>query len=368
MKQYPPFVVLYIVWRLRHVKTASEAPDADFFLLIQSILLSALAITYGMSARQYRESQEALFLQTFSSVREELGKPGNISAVWLEQQEQADSILIWISDNGVPFHFSGTWQPPTDRNELASLAPVCALAAVSWFLAGLTLRPTAEALRRQTEFVAAASHELRSPLTVIKASLSAALADPKHIQTKFLDAARDESDRMAHLIDDLLMLAGSDAGTWSIHIKEVDLDTFCIELYERFHLICQNQGHSLALDLPDDPLPRTTFDQERMTQLIGILLSNACSYTPPNTPIEICVRSQKSHVELAVQDHDPGIPDEEKKKVFRRFYRADASRTDKQHFGLGLAVAAELAVLHGFVLSVRDTPAGGATFVLQLPF
>ncbi len=409
-----------------------------FSCLSGLILLLALAITYGMSVQQYRESQEALFMQTFSSVREELNKSGNISDTWLAQQERSGSILIWISDNGIPFHFSGIWQPPTDRDELASLAQeqavqaglsgmvdgfrsdltvrgtqgevysgavaylgcphplclvmllakapqtihllklagiyisialigLCALAAVSWLLAGLALRPTAEALRRQTEFVAAASHELRSPLTVIKASLSAALVDKNHIQTSFLETARDESDRMARLIDDLLMLAGSDAGTWSIRREEVELDTFCIELYERFHLICQNQGHLLTLDLPDAPLPHVTLDQERITQLIGILISNACSYTPSSTPIEICVRSQQSYVELAVQDHGLGISDEEKEKVFRRFYRTDASRTDKRHFGLGLAVAAELAELHDATLIIRDTPSGGATFVLQLP-
>ena len=86
-------------------------------------------------------------MQTFSSVREELNKSGNISDTWLEQQERSGSILIWISDNGIPFHFSGIWQPPTDRDELASLAQEQAVQAglsgmVDGFRSDLTVRGT----------------------------------------------------------------------------------------------------------------------------------------------------------------------------------------------------------------------------------
>ena len=122
------------------------------------------------------------------------------------------------------------------------------------------------------------------------------------------------------------------------------------------HTVCHEQGHVLTLELPDEPLPHLSLDRERLTQLFGILLSNACSYTPKGTPIEICARSEPHFVELSVIDHGPGIPDPEKEAIFRRFYRGDASRTEKQHFGLGLSVAAELAALHAARLTVRDTP------------
>ena len=408
-----------------------------FSCLSGLILLLSLGATYWMSAQQYLESQETLLLQTFSAVREELGKSDSISDAWLKKQETPDHIAIWISDNNVPFHFSGIWDTQTPRNELASRAqreaaarglsgmmdgtktgftiqgqqeeryhcavaylgcpqPLClvmlqadapqrmhlmktgavycliallgvaCLVGISWFLAGMALKPTVEALRRQTKFIAAASHELRSPLTVIKASLSAARRADRAESESFLDTAQQEAGRMARLIDDLLTLAGSDAGAWHICRSDVELDTFCIDLYERFHTVCHDQGHVLTLELPDEPLPHLSLDRERLTQLFGILLSNACSYPPKGTPIEICACSEPHFVELSVIDHGPGIPDPEKEAVFRRFYRGDASRTEKQHFGLGLSVAAELAALHAARLTVRDTPGGGASFVLRL--
>ena len=89
-------------------------------------------------------------------------------------------------------------------------------------------------------------------------------------------------------------------------------------------------------------------------------------YAPAGTPIELKAVLHYHQICLAVADHGPGIPDEAKPRVFERFTRADASRTDKAHFGLGLSVALELARLHGGTLTCTDTPGGGATFTLTL--
>ena len=110
-------------------------------------------------------------------------------------------------------------------------------------------------------------------------------------------------------------------------------------------------------------------DAERLKQLLAILLHNALEHTPPGTAVtlRLCAGGAKAPLSIAVADNGPGIADADKAKIFERFYRADPSRTDKQHCGLGLAVAQELARLHGAALRVSDTPGGGATFTVQFP-
>ena len=127
------------------------------------------------------------------------------------------------------------------------------LGAVNWFLAGRALRPTAEALQKQREFVAAAGHELRGPLAVVKTSLSAMQASPADTP-QYLAAIGSEADRMARLVDDLLLLAGSDAGTWRMRMEPVDADALVIGAHEQFAPLVKARGLRLALDLPEETL------------------------------------------------------------------------------------------------------------------
>ena len=249
------------------------------------------------------------------------------------------------------------------------LAGAGLLTGAGWLLAGGMLQPVSRAWQRQNEFIAAAGHELRSPLAVIKASLDAAGNAAPEQQGRFLAAARRETDRLAILTDDLLVLAAGEAGALAVHPGPVAPDTLCIELYEQFYLLARKKGHSLTLDLPESPLPPLTTDAPRLTQLLSILLQNALDHTPPGTPVVLTLRREGGRrpvVRFGVTDHGPGIPDASKAAVFDRFYRGDASRTRKQNFGLGLSVARELARLLGAALTLQDTPGGGATFTVEL--
>ena len=246
------------------------------------------------------------------------------------------------------------------------LIGILALYVVNWFIAGLAIRPTAEAIREQSDFVAAASHELRNPLAVINANVFAARQQPEEAP-RFLEIAQRETERLSRLVNDLFMLAGSDAKTWSLSPKPVETDTLCIEVYEQMRLLASQKGHILQLSLPEEALPAINADKERLVQLLVILLSNAMDYAPAGTPILLKAELLHRNVQFSIVDHGPGIPDEAKKKVFERFYRMDKSRTDKAHFGLGLSVAKELAALHGGTLTLTDTPGGGATFMVTLP-
>lgn len=153
-------------------------------------------------------------------------------------------------------------------------------------------------------------------------------------------------------------------------LGKVPLDTFLIELYERYTPVAAAQGRALTLELPEQPLPAIYADAQRLEQLFAVLLGNAFDHTPPGTPVELCAemcRGGKREVRVLVIDHGPGVPQADKARIFDRFARGDGSRTDKTHLGLGLAVAAEIAALHGAALRVQDTPGGGATFALLWP-
>lgn len=244
------------------------------------------------------------------------------------------------------------------------------LALISYWLTGKALAPTAQAMQRQKEFIAAASHELRSPLAVVKTSLQALdgnLAPER--QESMLHSALAETDRLTRLTDDLLLLANGDLGNLPARLESVAPDNLCIEIYDQFYLLARQSGHPLTLTLPDTPVPALHADDQRLRQLLAILLHNAMEHTPAGTAIELILSGdgRKAPVTIAVADHGPGIPPEAREAVFQRFYRADASRTSKQNFGLGLSVAQELARLHGATLTVQDTPGGGATFVLRFP-
>ncbi len=252
------------------------------------------------------------------------------------------------------------------------LAGILCLSAISWHFVGWSLRPVEESRKRQAEFIAAASHELRSPLAVLRSGAAAALAAPQEAES-LLQTMDSECSRMSRLIDDLLLLASADSGTWEIHREKTDMDTLLIETYESFLPLCQEKQVSLHLKLPQTPLPAILSDPQRIRQILSILLDNALAYSPAHGEIQICAKApafsprRPGYLTLQVKDQGCGIPDPAKPRVFDRFYRADQARSKKAHFGLGLSIAKELACLHQGTISVTDNPGGGSCFTVTLP-
>jgi signal transduction histidine kinase len=173
---------------------------------------------------------------------------------------------------------------------------------------------------------------------------------------------------MTRLISDLLLLASSDAETWSLVKEPVEMDTLLIEIYDMICSCFNKNNYQITLDLPEEELHVIYGDRERIKQIFTILIDNAMSHTPPGGIIALRAYNQKNYVVVEVEDHGHGIFDEDKKQVFERFYRGDGSRNDKKHFGLGLSIAKELIELHEGSIFIKDTPGGGATFVLRMPW
>lgn len=259
---------------------------------------------------------------------------------------------------------------------VSDAAALSLLTVFIWFFTGRLLLPLQENHRKQIQFTASASHELRAPLAVILSGTEALektenAAERKH----FIHMIQSEGLRMQHLISDLLLLSHSDSNTLSICPVACQPDLLILDAYEKFEIPAHKKKLSLLLHLPEQQLPSCLADPERIAQIFSILLDNAISYTPEGGAVTLSIsmtaittkHSKSDWILFQISDNGPSIPDAEKELIFDRFYRAEASHTSKQHFGLGLCIAKEIALAHHGQLWVEDVTGGGACFSLALP-
>lgn len=240
------------------------------------------------------------------------------------------------------------------------------LVLFSFYFTKRILRPLEENQRQQSQFIASASHELRTPLAVVLSCASASLKASEEERAHFIESIQSEGLRMSRLIDDMLLLTKADSCRWSIHKTFTELDTLLLDTFEAFEPVASEKSIQLFVRLPEEAVPAILCDEERIRQVLAILLHNAISYTPKGGRIELLLTCDTKVLQLLVSDNGIGIPDSEKEHIFERFYRADQSRSDKDHFGLGLCIAAEIVAAHNGQLLVSDTPGGGSTFTVVL--
>lgn len=238
-----------------------------------------------------------------------------------------------------------------------------AMFLISRFLVGMALRPVEASIKSQRNFVASASHELKSPLAVIQVNAETLQDGNTERKQRVI---LEECARMTNLIHSMLALASSDAGNLKLGKQETDVDSMMIGVWEAFCENARKKDICLLLDI-EEHYPKLLCDEERLTQTIGILLDNAISYSPRESTIILRARVEKENLIFSVIDHGPGIPDNEKEKVFERFYSCDPSRTDKSHYGLGLSIAQEIIKAHHGTIYLTDTPGGGCTFGIEIP-
>ena len=231
------------------------------------------------------------------------------------------------------------------------------------------VKPTEKAMQSQKDFIAAVSHECKAPLAAILSSAEMIESVPNIPDTvtdhvRVIDA---EVSRMSRLIRDLLLLSSIDAGNWSFHMDEVNVDTLLINLYTKFERICRKKDIQLQLNIPDECCPPLYSDADRLDQIISIFLDNAVSYSPPESEISLNASVRKNELIFTIIDHGIGISEKEKPFIFDRFYQSDKSRTQSEHFGLGLSIANDLVHKLEGKIKLFDTPGGGCTFKIFLP-
>ncbi len=244
-----------------------------------------------------------------------------------------------------------------------------AVTIMSHFLIKKALEPTEVMLKSQKDFIASASHELKSPLAVILANAEK-LEQLQIYDTEFRKSVKildNECMRMSKLVKDMLLLASSDAKSWTLCKNTIDIDTLLISLYEAYEPICISKKIRLRLEISESSYPKFCADGERLFQILTIFMDNAIRHAVNNKQIEIKTAVAAKHITFFVTDHGRGISEDDKPYIFNRFYCADKSRTDKSNFGLGLSIADELAKMMNGNVGCEDTDGGGATFFVTLP-
>ena len=241
-------------------------------------------------------------------------------------------------------------------------------AAIGYVLSGGAMKPVREAYEKQRQFAADASHELRTPLAVVLASADLLRSDPS-ITSPFLkqviEDVRDEVKKMTKLVSDLLTVARSDAKANQVKPVRMDLVAAAQQTVRIMRPFAEKKDIAIVEELPKRA--EIYADEQKIRQLILILVDNAVKYTPEHGRISVCVQEEKGSVVLSVSDTGIGIAPEHTERIFDRFYRVDKARSRRMGGnGLGLAIAREIVEAHGGHIEVESEVGKGTTFRIQL--
>lgn len=237
----------------------------------------------------------------------------------------------------------------------------------SYYFTAHALKPLMENHAKQKQFIALASHELRSPLAVFKTGLSILRSGPAPDKAAhFYNMLEDEIKRMEHLINDLLFLSKAEQAALNYQFGPVNLPALLNRVYQKYQPIAAKKHIQLSLDTQNFNELWCTCDSERIEQVIIILLDNALTYTPTEGTITLGLHTSRTKHLIYVRDTGSGISDAEKDRIFDKFYQTNASHNNKEHFGLGLSIAKKICQAHKGDITVSDTPGGGSTFTIKL--
>ncbi|WP_448270018.1 sensor histidine kinase [Nostoc sp. DSM 114159] len=285
---------------------------------------------------------------------------------------------------------------------------VLSVGASGWFLSGKAMEPVGESYQRLKQFTADASHELRSPITLIQTNVQVALADLDLAETETttslqyrqqLKVVERLTQRLGKLVNDLLFLARQDSGISKDTFSPCPLDALLIEVVEEQQLLIPEKEIALSLDLVDPPISETSPELlenwftlvgnwDQLVRLFTNLIANALHYTPAGGRVKVelarieginrvsGLRNTSAQLQVKVSDTGVGIPAEALPRLFDRFYRVDPARTHRTGntatasatgSGLGLAIAQAIVEHHHGHIQVESAQGIGTTFTITLP-
>jgi heavy metal sensor kinase len=224
-----------------------------------------------------------------------------------------------------------------------------------------------KAVGRIHQFTADASHELRTPVTLIRSTAELMLRrerTPDEYRRALKDIER-EADRMTGLTGSLLELARQDAGSQALPLRSIDLNAVVRQVAEQIAPFAAEKGVELHASLLAKPAVARVNDAG-IRRLLLILIDNALKYTPPSGVVNVSTAESGRAIVLAVEDSGSGIDPEALPHIFERFYRASESRNG-EGAGLGLSIAQTIARAHGSAIEVRSSPGAGSRFEITLP-
>jgi len=227
---------------------------------------------------------------------------------------------------------------------------------ISRYFARQAVKPMEEAWEKQRRFITDASHELKTPLSVINANCGVLYSnqdEPLDEQIRWVDSISRATDRMTGLVGSLLSLASMDDTQYELHSSVFDLSEEMTAAVSEMEVIADDKGITINKDIEQGITIES--DKGQVYKILFALMENAVKYTPFNGVITASVKKEKRHIICAVRNSGPGIPKDELPNVFDRFYRGDPARSsDNSGYGLGLAIAKSIADKLGAKLSVES--------------
>ena len=263
----------------------------------------------------------------------------------------------------------------SERATLKNLTETCAAIGmlcfaafllISWLLARWAVKPVETAWQQQRQFVADASHELKTPLTVIMTNaelLNSPDFDETH-RSQFAAHILTMSRQMRQLIEEMLDLARTDSGQSTLIFSQVDLSRLISDAVLPFEPVFFEAGHTLTADIQENITVRGS--QQHLRQTVDILLDNARKYAAPSGEISVTLTRCGGRCRLAVSNPGPEISKADLQNIFKRFYRADEAHTQRGSYGLGLSIARNIILRHrGRIWA--ESKNGRNTFFVELP-
>ena len=240
------------------------------------------------------------------------------------------------------------------------------LYAINRFIISLSLKPVERAWQQQQNFIGDASHELKTPLTVILTNGNILLAhsdDTIGEQQKWIESTNEEAAHMKDLVEKLLILAKSDNMRQNKMFNRVDLSDLTMRLALQFEPVAYEKGVMIQTDIENGVY--VTGDQTALNQIVHILLDNAVKYAGLGGEVKLSLKRKQNNVYLSACNTGAPIPPEDLPHIFERFYRSDKARTSGSGYGLGLAICKNLADLHKAQISVVSDEAHGTVFTVR---
>ena len=238
------------------------------------------------------------------------------------------------------------------------------LLGLSWLLSGFVTRPVARTWENQRQFLSDASHELKTPLTVILSSADLLQEAALPEQRQYVENISVESRRMKALVEDMLALSRAESGRMA-PFAPVDLSDLVTDAALRFEPVAFEAGHPLEYDIQNGAV--LSGDRQQLDQLLEILLDNAVKYAAKDAPIRLRLCLNGKNAVLTVENPGQPIPPDKLPHLFERFYRVDDARTGADGFGLGLAIARQIVQRHhGSIAAASDERATCFTVTLPL--
>ena len=250
---------------------------------------------------------------------------------------------------------------------IIGLAALAVLFVCCHFLSGIITAPVERAWQEQRRFLSDASHELKTPLTVVlsSAELLAEHTPPDSEGAAYLDNIQAESRRMRSLVEDMLTLSRTENGQPQATFADVDLSDLLTETVLRFEPVAYESGRLLRDEIRSGLI--VSGDAQRLRQVAAILLDNAIKYAPQGSTVSLTLRRQDKWAVLTVENTGEPIPPSALPHLFERFYRADSSRSDHSSFGLGLPIAQAITQNHhGTIRAESDRRSTRFTVTLPL--